>query len=164
MSEYFFFSFPKMTSWGRRSILAIHHGGQGDISLGCDPLSPEGLVYLMWFLPLVPGIFPQCILSGGNWSHLTVEYALACVAETGNTHRGLDLQIWTLLFCGLFFMPFFFFFFFLLFWATPMAHGISQARGQIGATAAGHSHSRSNMGSKLCLRPTPQLKQCQIDR
>ena len=34
-----------------------------------------------------------------------------------------------------------FFFFFLLFWATPIAYGGSQARGQIRATAAGLCHS-----------------------
>ena len=40
----------------------------------------------------------------------------------------------------------FFFFFFCLSRATPTAHGGSQARGPIGAVAAGHSH--SNAGSK----------------
>ena len=40
----------------------------------------------------------------------------------------------------------------------PAAHGGSQeARGRIGDTAAGHSHSHSNAGSDLCLWPTPQL-------
>ena len=29
--------------------------------------------------------------------------------------------------------------------------------GLIGTTAAGHDHSHSNMGSKPCLRPTPQF-------
>ena len=41
------------------------------------------------------------------------------------------------------------------FTATPVACGSSQARGQIGAAAAGHSH--SNTRSKLHLQPTPQL-------
>ena len=36
-----------------------------------------------------------------------------------------------------------------------MAYGSSQARGWIGAAAAGHSN--SNMGSELQLQPTPQL-------
>ena len=36
-----------------------------------------------------------------------------------------------------------------------MAYGGSQAGGQIGATAAGHSHSHA--GSKPRLRPTSQL-------
>ena len=39
------------------------------------------------------------------------------------------------------------FFFFLLFRATPAAHGSSQARGQIGAIAAGLHPSHSNIGS-----------------
>ena len=37
-----------------------------------------------------------------------------------------------------------------------MANGGSQARGQIGAAAAGLLHSHSNMGSELRLWPTPQ--------
>ena len=46
---------------------------------------------------------------------------------------------------------------FFFFRAIPMTYGGSQARGQIGATAAGLCHSHSDAGSKLCLRPTPQL-------
>ena len=38
---------------------------------------------------------------------------------------------------------------------VPVAYGSFQARGQIRATAAGLHHSHSNMGSKLCLCPTP---------
>ena len=46
---------------------------------------------------------------------------------------------------------------FFIFRATPMTHGGSQARGQIGATAAGLHHSYSNTRSKPCLQPTPHL-------
>ena len=52
---------------------------------------------------------------------------------------------------------FFSFLFFSFFRAAPAAYGGSQARGQIGALAVGHSHSHSNMESKPCLQPTPQL-------
>ena len=38
-----------------------------------------------------------------------------------------------------------------------MAYGGSQARGPIGAVAAGLHHNHGNIGSKLPLRPTPQL-------
>ena len=38
-----------------------------------------------------------------------------------------------------------------------MASGTSQARGQIGAAAAGLHHSHSNEGSELHLLYTPQL-------
>ena len=49
----------------------------------------------------------------------------------------------------------FFFFFFCLSGAAPTAHGVSQARGPIGAAAAGRQ-SLSNVGSEPHLRPTPQ--------
>ena len=49
------------------------------------------------------------------------------------------------------------FFFPCLYRAAPVAYGGSQARGQIGAVAASLRHNHSNTGSKLCLRPTPQL-------
>ena len=51
---------------------------------------------------------------------------------------------------------FFFFFAFFLFRATPSAYGGSQAKGLIGAVAAGLHHSHSNVGSELRLQPTPQ--------
>ena len=41
---------------------------------------------------------------------------------------------------------------------TPVAHGGSQARGLIGAAAASIRQSLSNVGSKPCLKPTPQLR------
>ena len=46
------------------------------------------------------------------------------------------------------FIFFFFFFFPFLFRAIPAAHGSSQGRGQIGASAANLHHSHSNTGSK----------------
>ena len=51
----------------------------------------------------------------------------------------------------------FFFFFFWLFKATLVAHGGSQARGLIRATAADLRHSHSNTGSKPHLQTIPQL-------
>ena len=50
-----------------------------------------------------------------------------------------------------------FIYLFLLFRATPTAHGGSQARGQIRATAASLRHGHSNAGSEPHLRPTPEL-------
>ena len=55
---------------------------------------------------------------------------------------------------------FLFYLFFCLFsfsWAATAAYGSSQARGGIGAVAAGLRQSHSNMGSKPRLQPTPQL-------
>ena len=48
--------------------------------------------------------------------------------------------------------------FFCLFEAAPMAYGGSQARGLIGAVAAGLRHSHSNTRSEPRLRPTLQLE------
>ena len=56
--------------------------------------------------------------------------------------------------CFLFFI---FSFFFVFFRATPAGYGGSQARGPIGAVAAGLHHSLSNAGSEPCLQPTSQL-------
>ena len=57
-----------------------------------------------------------------------------------------------------FFLVFFFIFhFFLSFRATPKVYGDSQARGLIGAVAAGLHHSHSNSGSERHLQPTLQL-------
>ena len=51
----------------------------------------------------------------------------------------------------------FFFFLFFLFRAARAAYGGSQARGLIGAVAAGLHRSHTNGGSELHLQPTPQL-------
>ena len=50
-----------------------------------------------------------------------------------------------------------FFFLFAIFWAVPAAYGGCQARGRIGAVAAGLHHSHSNAGSEPRLGRTPQL-------
>ena len=52
---------------------------------------------------------------------------------------------------------FFFFCLFTFFRAAPAAYGDSQARGLIGAVAAGLRQSHSNAGSELHLQPIPQL-------
>ena len=44
-----------------------------------------------------------------------------------------------------------------VFRAIGEAYGSSQARGQIGATAAGLHHNHSNIATKPCLQPTPQF-------
>ena len=53
----------------------------------------------------------------------------------------------------------FFFFLFSFFFsrAAPTAYGGSQARGLIGASAAGLCHHYSNAGSKPRLQPTPRF-------
>ena len=60
---------------------------------------------------------------------------------------------------SLIFLLFFFFFLgsFCLLRVTTAAHGGSQARGRIGAVAAGQCHSHSNTRFKPPLKPTPQL-------
>ena len=53
---------------------------------------------------------------------------------------------------------FYLFIYFCLFGATPLAHGGSQARSQIGAIAASLRHTHSNAGSEQYLQPTPLSK------
>ena len=61
-------------------------------------------------------------------------------------------------FNGLFFILFMYLFCLFAFSrAAPAAYGRSQARGGIGAVAAGLHQSHSNVGSELHLQPTPQL-------
>ena len=50
-----------------------------------------------------------------------------------------------------------FIYFFLLFRSAHSAYGSSQARGPVGAVAAGLHHSHSNTRSELCLQSTPQF-------
>ena len=54
-------------------------------------------------------------------------------------------------------LPFLLCLFILLFRAAPLACGSSQARGPIGAVAAGLHHSHSDTRPEPHLRPTPQL-------
>ena len=68
------------------------------------------------------------------------------------------MRLWTDLLNTCYYIKSVVFFFFLSFFrAAPVAYGGSQARGPIGATAAGLHHSHSNARSELRLRPTPQL-------
>ena len=57
----------------------------------------------------------------------------------------------------LLFIYLFIFCLFAISWAAPAAYGGSQARGVIGAVAAGLCQSHSNAGSEPRLQPTPQL-------
>ena len=56
-------------------------------------------------------------------------------------------------------LVFLFYFIFGLYRATPAAYRGFQARGLIGASAAGLLQSHSNAGSEPHLRPTPQQRQ-----
>ena len=60
------------------------------------------------------------------------------------THHNISVVFWGFLFVY-------------FFRAVYAAYGSSQARGQIGAIAAGLHHSHSNAGSEPRLQPTPQL-------
>ena len=61
------------------------------------------------------------------------------------------------IYMSLYYFGYLFIYLFLLFVAAPVAYGSSQARGQIGALAAGLQYSHSNVGSKPHLRPTLKL-------
>ena len=54
-------------------------------------------------------------------------------------------------------LPIYFILFYFIFLGMHMAYGSSQAKGLIGAPAAGLHHSHSNARFELDLQPTPQL-------
>ena len=66
-------------------------------------------------------------------------------------------QLIFLFFIYFYFILFYFIVFLSFFGAAPAAYGGSQARGLIGAVAAGLCQSHSNVGSEPSLQPTPQL-------
>ena len=67
------------------------------------------------------------------------------------------------IFNTLYFILFIFYFcLFAISWAAPAAYGGSQARGLIGAAAAGLPQSHSNAGSEPHLQPTPRSRQRRI--
>ena len=109
---------------------------------------------------------PEWRVCSHGWTHMNTSQSL----KVHSLHEGLLsvlylLWVWTnacrqasflIISCrGCFFL--FLFLVFCLFRVTPTAYGGSQVRGQIGAAAAGLYRSHSNMGSELCLWPTPQL-------
>ena len=76
----------------------------------------------------------------------TYLYIVLCVCTCTHTHiYAKNEYVYILLF------------FFCLFRATPATYGGSQAKGLIGAIAAGLHHSHGNARSKPCLQPTSQL-------
>ena len=95
----------------------------------------------------------------------TRSLAVWCIKKTQRQCRGAERmkkmvedEVRTVTRVIFFFLSFFFFFFFFLFFClfrdTPAVYGGSQARGRIGAAAAGLCHSHSNTRSKPHLRPT----------
>ena len=69
-------------------------------------------------------------------------FALLNVTEVPSLYLGVSILYQLLLYF------FIFIFYFLPFRATPVEHGVSQARGSIETTAAGLHHNHSNAGSK----------------
>ena len=80
----------------------------------------------------------------GVW-YLDTEFFSFYLNIINSVHTGLNFNQ------ELVILPFYFF------RAAPMAHGGSQDRGPTGVVAFSLCHSHGNSGSKLCLRPTPQL-------
>ena len=112
------------------------------------------------FLPCLPNPskegHPVALAVPVAWNHLLLFLpCFLCVSLKPLPHETSPSSQMDLLY--LFFFFFFFFFFFLCLWGGTLA-----TRGQIGATAAGLSHSHTNTESELCLQPIPQLTKCQI--
>ena len=96
------------------------------------------------------------------WHILTMEYYLAIKNNEIMLFAVSQMQLEILILSEVrkintIYHFFFVCFVFCLLRAAPSAYGDSQARGLIGAAAAGQSQSHSNARSELFLRPTPQL-------
>ena len=91
-------------------------------------------------------VYSICILRGVP-VHSRTWWCLLCFAGGRASQGSSNASLRTAL---SFFLSFFF-------RATPAAHGGSQARGRIRATAADLHRSHSHAGSEPHLRPTPQL-------
>ena len=107
-----------------------------------------------------------CNLHNGSWQHqilnpLSKARDQTCVLmDTSQIHFHWAMMRTPQKFHFIYLFLFFIIIFFLSFVfskSAPMAYGSSQARGQIGAVAAGLRQSDSNTGSEPRLQPTPQL-------
>ena len=140
-------NFPDSTS---NSVLLIY-----------SALSTLGLKPLFWifFLPtrlyLHPARIPLLSLSSSLLFYLVMSRNSCHYWSLGSSASVRLLFCVSHLSCR---CVFFFFCLFAISWAAPIAYEGSQARGLIGAVAASLHQGDSNAGSKLCLRPTPQLK------
>ena len=126
---------------------------QNQLTVLPSALSPCDVCVLYLFLKLKSSgrdqKNPLCLfLWAVHWKSLPL---ISCCPDSQTT---LIFQRWWNSVCE---VTFFLFFFFLLFRAAPMAYGGSQARGRIGATAAGLHHSHGNTWSELHLWPRPKL-------
>ena len=94
----------------------------------------------------------------GTLHILKFDTALSSSQECFNCNKFCYHYISTLSSCFFFWIYFYFYFCLSVFSrAARMIYGGSQARGLIGDVAAGLCHSHRNMGSELCLWPTPQV-------
>ena len=106
----------------------------------------------------------QSYTSIRSFSHVIFHRVLSQLIGYSPCTVQQDLIAYPFFFFSFFFLSFLLSFFlssflsfFLFFKGYNTAHGGSQARSPIGATAASLGHSHSNARSQLHLRPTPQL-------
>ena len=132
-------------------------------SVKSQPLSPSRYVVMCithmskqktyWFCFLLP-------LWSNHLPARKLHFHTVCLGYYDNPRSGINERIFApSLITVIDFAAIFFFIslFLCLFRAIPAAYGGSQARGWIGAVAAGLHHRHSNAGSEPHLWPTPQL-------
>ena len=93
--------------------------------------------------------FPVLLIHSGIGTHTSFFFHKVLLKLCSQRRRKERIERRQCFFC--------FCFFFCFFRATPAACGSFHSRGQIRAAATGLCHRHSNAGSKMCLRPAPQL-------
>ena len=116
-------------------------------------------IFLFFFFkePLSPSVSGVSFMCNGFGTKSSIYLMVQSRSKDLEEPNVLNLICWHRFSVLAQFNNLFTYLFIFLFMATPAASRGSQARGRTGATAASLCHSHSNTGSRLGLRPTPQL-------
>ena len=151
-NRFFFFLF--------RAMPLAYGGSQARCQIGAVAAGPmpQPQQCLIWAMSVTYTIAHSNTGSLIHWARPGIELASSWMLVRFVNHWAITGTLILLLILFIFILFYLFIFCLFVFSrAAPMAYGGSQARGPVGAAAAGLYHSHSNTGSEPCLQPTPQL-------